>query len=218
MKKDVSEGAIMNPHLTDSLRTRALRLHKIIFGVLILSLSVSAYAVPITGEIGMGGSFVAVDSGWNATGTATATGVDFDPNLFLVNSATGSFTGVSSVGSITDFQFDPTLGVNDGSNGVTAVSSIVDFWTIDGFSFELTSVSKGITNNPNNFLILEGTGLMTAGGFDDTLGSWSFTGDTTNSGTFSWSAGSAAVSAPGSMVLLSIGLFGILGRKYVWRS
>lgn len=210
----------MKLHWTDRLCNRALRLHRIIFGVLLLGLTMSAYAVPITGQIGMGGAFVAVDSSWDATGTAAATGVDFDPNLFIVNSATGSFSGVSGVGSITDFQFDPTLGVNDGFDGVTAVSSITNFWNIDGFSFELTSVSRGATSNPNAFLILEGTGLMSnvSAGFDDTLGSWSFTGDTTNGGTFSWSAGSAAVSAPGSLVLLSIGLFGIVGRKTIWRS
>jgi hypothetical protein len=206
----------MESHLTNRPRACASLLQKLFFGMLLLGLTVTAYAVPITGSIGMGGNFIAVDDTWATTGTASATGVDFDPNLFIVNSTSGSFTSVSStIGNITDFQFDPGLGINDGSGGVTSVSSIVDFWTIDGFSFELTSVAKGFTNDPNTFLVLEGAGMISGNGFDATSGTWSFTGDTTNGGTFSWSAGSATVAAPGSLVLLSIGLFGMVGRRYL---
>ena len=200
-------------------KMRTMQKIQILCGTLLLSASMQVMAVPITGEIGMGGNFIAVDSNWDATGTASATGIDFDPNLFIVNSATGSFTGVSSIGNISDFQFDPTLGINDGFDGVTAVSTIVDFWTIDGFSFELTSVTKGFTNDPDSFLVLEGTGIIRAYGYDDTVGTWAFTGDTTNSGTFSWSAGSVAVAEvpePGILVLLGFGLIGFAGRKKVF--
>ena len=198
---------------------RIMQKIQILCGALLLSAAMQAMAVPITGEIGMGGNFIAVDSNWDATGTASATGVDFDPNLFIVNSATGSFAGVSSIGNISDFQFDPTLGINDGFGGVTAVSTIVDFWTIDGFSFELTSITKGFTNDPDSFLVLEGTGIISAAGFDDTVGIWAFTGDTTNSGTFGWSAGSVAVAEvpePGILALLGLGLIGFAGRKKVF--
>ena len=173
---------------------------QILCSALLLSAAMEATALPITGDIGMGGNFTAVDSSWVATGTAVATGIDFDPNLFIVNSATGDFSGVSISGSIQDFQFDPL------------VSSIVDFWTIDGFGFELTSVTRGFTNDPDTFLVLEGTGIISAAGFDDTLGTWSFSGDTTGS-TFSWSAGTTAVPAPGVLVLLGMGLIGFIGRK-----
>lgn len=189
---------------------------QLLITALLLSAAMQVAAIPITGEIGMGGSFVAVDNSWSATGTASATGVDFDPNLFIVGSATGDFTGVSLLGSIADFQFDPGLGVNDGFGGVTAVTSIVDFWTVDGFSFELTSVSRGFTSDPDSFLILEGTGIISAAGFDDTLGTWIFTGDTTGGGTFSWSAGtSAMVPEPGVLALLGIGLIGFATRRYI---
>lgn len=187
-------------------------------GVLLLSVTMQVAAVPITGGIGMGGNFIAVDSNWNATSTAAATGIDFNPNLFIVNSKTGSFSSITSaIGSITDFQFDPVLGINDGSNGITAVSSIVDFWTIDGFSFELTSVTKGFTNNPDKFLILDGIGIMSGNGFDSTAGSWSFTGDNSGS-TFSWSAGSSAsVPEPGMLALLGIGLAGFAASRKLVR-
>jgi len=188
---------------------------QILCSILLLSLTLEVAALPsITGDIGMAGNFVAVDSSWSATGTAAATGIDFDPNLFIVVSTTGDFAGVSFLGSIQDFQFDP-LGINNGSGGVTAVSSIADFWIIDNFHFELTSVTKGFTNNPDTFLVLEGTGAISATGYDDTMGTWSFSGDTSGS-TFSWSAGSTAIvsaPAPGVLVLLVIGLAGFTVRK-----
>lgn len=91
-----------------------------LLGALLLGATMQVSALPITGAIGMGGNFIAVDSNWDATGTAAATGIDFNPNLFIVTSKSGSFTGVAStIGSITDFQFDPTLGINDGFDGVT---------------------------------------------------------------------------------------------------
>lgn len=192
---------------------------QILCGVLLLSVTMEVTAVPITGEIGMGGGFIAVDSNWGITGTATATGVDFKPNLFIVNSKTGSFSSVvSTVGTITDFQFDPVLGINDGFDGITAVSSIVDFWTIDGFSFELTSISKGFTNDPSTFLVLEGIGKMSGNGFDTTAGTWLLTGNTNKNGTFSWSAGSTSVPEPGMLALLGIGLVGFAASRKRIRS
>jgi hypothetical protein len=191
-----------------------LLLLKMLTGMLLLSLAVTVHAVPITGMIGFGGNFTAVDENWNSTGTANATGIDFDPNQLIVNNATGSFTGASGVGStITDFQFDPTLGINDGFNGVTSVTSILDFWTVDSFSFELTSVIKGNTSDPNRFLVLEGTGIISSTGFEDTFGTWAFTGDTVSgSGTFTWSGGTAAVPLPATAWIFITGL-GLIGFK-----
>ena len=178
-----------------------------ILGALLLSAAMHVTAVPITGGIGMGGNFIAVDSSWNATGMASATGINFDPNLFIVNSKTGSFTAVSSMlGNITDFQFDPLLG------------SIASFWSVDGFSFELTAVTRGFTSDPDRFLILEGTGILSAAGFDDTPATMIFTGNTVNNSVFSWSAGfraDAMVPEPGMLALLAAGLIGFAGRKQI---
>ncbi|UCB54104.1 MAG: PEP-CTERM sorting domain-containing protein [Thiotrichales bacterium] len=175
---------------------------KLLIGVVLFGASLQVYAIPsINGEIGMGGNFIPIDSGSNPTSIIAATGVDFDPNLFIVNSATGDFSGVGALGTILDFQFDPFAG------------PIIDFWTIDGFGFELTSVSKLATNDPNRFLILSGTGIISKSGFADTLGIWNFTGDSTSGGAFSWSAGSTGlVPEPGVLALLAIGLIGLVGR------
>ncbi len=179
-----------------------------ILGAILLSFVLEAAALPILGEIGFGGNFIPVDSSWSASGTASATGIDFNPNLLIVTTTTGDFIGTAGLGTIADFQFDPSLGINDGFGGVTSVTSIPDFWTAGGFSFELTTIAKGLTNSPDEFLVLEGTGTITAAGFDPTDGIWMFTGDTTNSGIFSWSAGSAAVTVPepATLALLGMGL------------
>jgi hypothetical protein len=185
-------------------------------GIVLLGAASAVSAIPITGEIGMGGNFIAVDSNWDATSIDLATGIDFDPNLFIVNSATGSFSGVSAIGTIQDFQFGAgtgsELGVNDGSDGITAVSSITDFWAIDSFSFELTSVVK-LSTSSDTFLDLDGTGIITGAGYEATIGTWSFTGDNIG-GTFTWSAGSTqAVPEPGILALMGIGLVGFAVRR-----
>lgn len=155
----------------------------------------------ITGEMEMTGGFYAVDSNGDTVSSADmATGIDFDFfgfDAFRVTTANGDFAGLDGqVGSIADFQFDPF------------VAPITDFWTIDIFAFELTDVVRGTTNDPVNFLVLNGVGTLTATGFADTDASWTFTGDTTGSGIFSWSATSTSVPEPGLLVLLSIGLIG----------
>ena len=195
--------------------------------VVLFSVAMDVMALPLlSGEIGMFGVFNPVDNAWGATDISVATGIDFDPNQFKVVSATDSFSSIAigTLGDIKDFQFDPGLGINDGFDGVTSVTSIDSFWSVVDssliprtFAFDLLSIAEGFTSDPLTKLVLEGTGIMSADGFVDTLGTWTFTGQTTSAGgVFTWSAGSvasASVPEPSLLTLLGIGLIGFASRK-----
>ena len=181
--------------------------HLLVSGMLAL-IACNAQALPIAGTMGMGGSFYAFDSDGNQTSNAgDATSIDFDFfgfDMFVVNTADGDFSGLAGqYGDIQDFQFDPY------------VAPIEDFWSVGTFSFELTDVSRGFTADPENFLVLNGIGIISSSivGLDNTAATWSFAGDTTGTGVFSWSATSASVPEPNILFLLSIGLIGIGIRK-----
>ena len=186
-------------------------------GGLLFAITTNVFALPlISGTMDMSGSFYAIDATDAQTSDAnSAIAIDFDffgMDKFRITSADGDFTGletvsgdVSTLGDIKDFQFDPLP------------ASISDFWVVDIFSFELTDVVR--TNNSSSFIDLIGTGVITAAGFDNTDATWSFSGDTSGGGVFSWSASSENVSndvsvpEPGALTLLSIGLIGLGLRK-----
>jgi len=174
----------------------------------------SVYALPITGKMEMTGAFHLIDNGGNIVDNAAdATGVDFDFfgfDKFRAINGDGDFAGLAGmVGDISDFQFE------------SFSSSIANFWAIDIFSFELTNVVRGFTNDSANFLVLNGTGTISASGFDDTEAAWLFSGDGSGGGLLSWSATPSipvlsdptTIPEPGVLALLSMGLIGFGLRK-----
>ena len=184
---------------------------QILAGAVLTMLAFNVMALSsVSGTLQMTGAFFAVDvNGDHTSDGALATGIDFDlfgTDRFRATLGDGSFAGLAGqLGNITDFQFDPLT------------APIADFWTIDIFAFELADVKRTLGDDPSKFISLEGSGIVSAFGFEDTVASWNFSGDTTGSGKFSWSATSiaTAVPEPGVLALVALGLIGISARRRI---
>ena len=176
-----------------------------------LLLPFAANAVPISGDIGLSGALLPTCGGISAgCDMDVADGLDFDNDQALVTFATGDFAlaglGFGSIAAINDFEFDPFAGIDP-------------LWTAGGFSFALTDLN--ILMQTSSFLEMRGTGMISGGGLDDTLGNWSFSADLASGATtFSWSSTAAPVPAPepGILVLVGMGLIGGFGARRLTRS
>ena len=165
----------------------------------------TAYAGPITGEIGYGG---AVDNLWGpGTPTlGTATGIDFAPTGGVFT-ATGDLAGLVGTSlSLSDFFFSPL--VPDPALVWT------DITTAAGFTFSLDAINTVIQSDSPGYLFLGGTGLMTGSGFDDTDYNWTLTAQNASGGTIVTFSATQAVPEPGMLALMGFGLLalGLTGR------
>jgi hypothetical protein len=182
---------------------------RLLVSCLLASASLNVMALPLlTGKLDMGGAaYLEVSPGVRTMDASAATAIDFDPNNFRVLHAEDDFLGeLFAIGSIQDLAFDPFAG------------PVANFWTVGGFSFELTNVVRGTTNDPLNVLVLNGAGTISAAGFADTAATWNFSANTTGNGLFSWQATDMtkpnALPEPGVLALLSLGLIGVgMGRR-----
>jgi hypothetical protein len=170
-----------------------------------LGFAAKAQAAQITGSIAFAGSA-------NPTGGAdwgSATGVNFVNPAQTATPNTGDYaivpTGVNV--TFTDFTFSPSL----------SPSPVNPLWTFTYlgvvYSFQLQSVAivTQVSLPPSSFLLLHGTGILTATGFLPTFGVFDFSAQGTQ-GAFSFSASNGALASvpePGSMILLGTGLLGV---------
>jgi hypothetical protein len=147
------------------------------------------------------------------TGTVT-----LDPPGSSAGNATGvhAWSGIGGVGSPVvqmdgadgDFQ---ASGVNSG-DAVTFHAPwsfnsgpISSFWSVDGFTFDLTSSSITLPR-PSNAVAVVGVGTVSGHGFDPTPGTFQFTTqDPSADALFSFSAASSAVPEPMTMISLLSG-------------
>ena len=179
----------------------------------------TAEAVPITGEFSKTGIFepflctagVCVGStlgAANAVDVTTMTGAP-SPGVtgpITAGNATGDFLTVldlnGDIGQMRDFSFAGT------GSASFPLAPIATFEVFPNVTFALASLS--IVSQSTLVLVLGGTGTFTAPGFDPTLGTFVFTGQTAGGSSFSFSASQAAVPDGGATLgLLGLGMLGL---------
>ncbi|NNF60824.1 MAG: PEP-CTERM sorting domain-containing protein [Gammaproteobacteria bacterium] len=188
------------------------RIIKNLFAVALMA-PVMAFAVPIDGSIRMGG---------DASPGCSAEGVDCN-----LGSADSLIFGTSFVVGA-DGDFAPALGAStlNGTLNLTdftidPFSGPVTIWQIFGspaeggqpplFTFSLDSLD--ILTQTAGQLILRGTGIVSADGFDDTAGRWSFSAQDLRGSrqiNFSWSSETTQAPEPGILMLLGLGVLGLI--------
>jgi hypothetical protein len=189
--------------------------------VLALATGASAMAAPITGSFDITGLFQAENNSGANVPFTSATALDFCANVTgacVTDRGAGKGTGAFEVNNVSS---NNSFGITNGQMGVakdfffSPFSAVADFLKIGGLTFDLNQIANSSFTSGNfQFLVLTGTGLFSRDGYDDTAGTFSFTGQTNGvytTGTFTFSGASAAVPVPepASIGLFSAGLLGL---------
>jgi len=152
----------------------------------------TASAVQIDGMINfIGGGVVNADSSGTAVQTVEFSTTNVNDDAFL---QTGDFAGLEgTAASFSDFDVTNALPTT--------------LWSVGGFTFNITDVLVN-TIVPGNFFnttTLEGTGIISAAGFEDTAAQWVITANGTDTRV---SFSSTAIPAPAGAALLGLSLLG----------
>lgn len=195
--------ALPTPITPDILQQMKFKLNKGLAAlILVTACSTATHAAAITGGIQIGAlSTVNIDKVANTVSFSTSSpGVNA-----VVSSSQGSLsilTPSGTLGSYKDFTYD-----------VLSVANPI--WTFGTVTFDLTQITN--INEAGSGLVLAGTGTLKATGYEDTVGAWSFSADTSG-GVFSWSSTATAQVPDGgtSAALLGVSLLGLAGlsRKF----
>lgn len=166
-----------------------------IAGALLLAFAVTnvSLADPINGKITFAGGMT-LDSSNPDTATAVTSWVNSK-----VQSSSGDFATFASAGDAV--AFNAPWSFNSGA--------ISNFWSVDGFTFDL--ISSTILSQGSGFLNVIGVGTASGHGFDPYVGTWRFStqDDAGDGGVFSFSASSSVPDSGTTAMLIGAVFFGM---------
>jgi hypothetical protein len=179
------------------------RIIALLAGVALMSLTTSAMAIPITGSIAFTGALELV--GPAHLNTQNATGIHFDNPGLVTTGATGTYATIPGYPPLSLSYLTPVTFKD--FNFALSSGPVNPLWTLsyggDTFDFILTSVAA--TRIAPNGLLLNGTGMLQATGYDDTAGSWALTTQDGLTKILSFSATSDDPPVPEPCTLLFLG-------------
>jgi hypothetical protein len=163
-----------------------------------LGLAATVQAAQITGAITFNGTVTLNNtSAGNSTGITTW-GDNSGLNSPTVSSRGGQFVGLVTAGDFVTFV--APWSFNSGA--------VPAFWTVDGFTFALTSSAIQFQGGSPAQVVVGGSGFISGNGFSSTAATWSFSVGDPPAGTvdgnaiFSIRASSASVPDGGTTVML----------------
>lgn len=158
----------------------------ILLAVAGITLSLQAFAIPISGDISFSGT-----STINGTSFVTATGFTSFQDIFVgaPSALSGDYTGTSGAAvTMTPFIWAPS----------TASTPINPLWTFvsggNTYSFDLSVLHVDYASPTGLFLSGQGTAHITGPGVDasDTTGNWNFSAQTLGLSSFTFSSTTSA--------------------------
>ena len=158
-----------------------------------LCINTNAVAALITGEMGLTGGY------------STSGGTDLsDATDISLTSATGT-SGIGDLGVTVGFL---TAGViHNGGISLSSFLPVIDVFTIGGWQLDLTTLS--IMDQEVSLLTMEGTGVLSADGFENTPANWTFSSQL--SGSYSMTVSTVVIPVPAAVWLFGSGLIGLVG-------